>query len=258
MTAALFRLRQDPGSRENSTSTGLLDRPRPAHGDSILRRAIFAAGLTTLLLLALSPGLLCGLAMAFEVPKDSKLDSALYKPSAELVRSLLSDEHIRSKIDQEGDLEITFHGHDVPVDGWIVFDKMDDGTIWNLRFTAPVPDSETADIDRNSLLRFANNWNRDEIAVKLYVDEDGVLQTEHDLPTQFGLNPQEFLENGIRLYENALGRIVDALAEARGGGGGNDSSPDENPNGNSSSGGANGNEQPQKSTAPPDDEGSGI
>lgn len=255
MTTALTRLRPPPGSRENSPATGRPDRPNSAHGDSILRSAILAAGLTTLL--ALVPGPLCGPAMGFEVPKGSKLDSALYKPSAELVRSLLNDEHIRSKIDHEGDLEVTFHGHDVPMDGWIVFDKMDDGSIWNLRFTAPVPDAEIADIDRNSLLRFANNWNRDEIAVKLYVDEDGALQTEHDLPTQFGLNPQEFLENGIRLYENALGRIVDALAEARGGGG-SSSSPDENPDSNSLSGGANGAEQPQKSTAPQEDEGSGI
>jgi hypothetical protein len=257
MKAAPFRLRRASGSRENSTLTGPLDRQRLAHGDLILRSAILAAGLAALLL-ALAPGPLCDLAMAFEVPKDSKLDSMLYKPSAELVRSLLRDEHIRSKIDQEGDLEVTFHGHDVPMDGWIVFDKMDDGSIWNLRFTAPVPSSETGDIDRNGLLRFANNWNRDEIAVKLYVDEDGVLQTEHDLPTQYGLNPQEFLENGIRLYENALGRVVDALAEARGGGGNQSSSPSENPDSNSSTGGANGNQQPQKSTAPPDNEGSGI
>jgi len=216
----------------------------------MLRSAFLIAGLA-LLLVALAPGPASHPAMAFEVPKGSRLDSALYKPSAELVRSLLNDEHIKSKIDHEGDLEVTFHGHDVPMEGWIVFDKMDDGSIWNLRFTAPVPTSEIQDIDRNSLLRFANNWNRDEIAVKLYVDDEGELQTEHDLPTQFGLNPQEFLENGIRLYENALGRIVDALAEARGGGSG--SSPGQNPD----SGGATGNEQPQKSTVEPD-EGSGI
>ena len=216
----------------------------------MLRSAFLIAGLA-LLLVALAPGPASHPAMAFEVPKGSRLDSALYTPSAELVRSLLNDEHIKSKIDHEGDLEVTFHGHDVPMEGWIVFDKMDDGSIWNLRFTAPVPTSEIQDIDRNSLLRFANNWNRDEIAVKLYVDDEGELQTEHDLPTQFGLNPQEFLENGIRLYENALGRIVDALAEARGGGSG--SSPGQNPD----SGGATGNEQPQKSTVEPD-EGSGI
>lgn len=216
----------------------------------MLRSAFLTAGLA-LLLVALAPGPASHPAMAFEAPKGSRLDSALYKPSAELVRSLLNDEHIKSKIDHEGDLEVTFHGHDVPMEGWIVFDKMDDGSIWNLRFTAPVPTSEIQDIDRNSLLRFANNWNRDEIAVKLYVDDEGELQTEHDLPTQFGLNPQEFLENGIRLYENALGRIVDALAEARGGG--SSSSPGQNPD----SGGATGNEQPQKSTVEPD-EGSGI
>jgi len=216
----------------------------------MLRSAFLIAGLA-LLLVALAPGPASHPAMAFEVPKGSRLDSALYKPSAELVRSLLNDEHIKSKIDHEGDLEVTFHGHDVPMEGWIVFDKMDDGSIWNLRFTAPVPTSEIQDIDRSSLLRFANNWNRDEIAVKLYVDDEGELQTEHDFPTQFGLNPQEFLENGIRLYENALGRIVDALAEARGGG--SSSSPDQNPD----SGGTTGNEQPQKSTVEPD-EGSGI
>ena len=229
----------------------------------MLRSAFLIAGLA-LLLVALAPGPASHPAMAFEVPKGSRLDSALYKPSAELVRSLLNDEHIKSKIDHEGDLEVTFHGHDVPMEGWIVFDKMDDGSIWNLRFTAPVPTSEIQDIDRSSLLRFANNWNRDEIAVKLYVDDEGELQTEHDFPTQFGLNPQEFLENGIRLYENALGRVIDSLAEARGSGAGSsggsgssDSGPDENPDSGGTTGGGTGNEQPQKSTIQPD-EGSGI
>jgi hypothetical protein len=67
MKAAPFRLRRASGSRENSTLTGPLDRQRLAHGDLILRSAILAAGLAALLL-ALAPGPLCDLAMAFEVP----------------------------------------------------------------------------------------------------------------------------------------------------------------------------------------------
>jgi hypothetical protein len=223
----------------------------------MLRPAFLTAGLTIALVTA-APGLVFSPALAFDAPSGSRLDSSLYKPSAELVRSLLNDEHMKSKIDQEGDLEVTFHGHDVAMDGWIVFDKLDQGGIWNLRFTAPVPSSETSGIDGDELLRFVNNWNRDEIAVKLYVDDDGVLQTEHDLPAQFGVNPQEFLENGVRLYQNALGRIVDELAQARGGGdGGPDSSdngggtPEQAPDDGGSSGGFN--EQPQKSTIQPDE-----
>jgi protease YdgD len=232
----------------------------------MLRSVFLTAGLTVLLA-AVAPGPLSVPALAFDAPKGSRLDSALYKPSAELVRSLLSDEHIKSKIDGEGDLEVTFHGNDVPLEGWVVFDKLDDGTIWNLRFTAPVPSSEIRGIDREGLLRFANNWNRDEIAVKLYVDDDGNLQTEHDLNVQFGVNPQEFQENGIRIYESALGRVVDGLAEARG----SDSNSDDSGSSNSSSGsvpepkpdtgsansGATGNQQPQKSMIQPD-EGDGI
>jgi hypothetical protein len=234
---------------------------RSAGGDLMLRPAFLAAALT-MAFVTTAPGLFPSPAMAFDAPKESRLDSSLYKPSAELVRSLLDDEHINSKIDQDGDLEVTFHGHDVAMEGWVVFDKIDNGGIWNLRFTAPVPSSETRDIDRDDLLRFANNWNRDEIAVKLFVDDDGTLQSEHDLPVQFGVNPQEFLENGVRLYQNALGRIVDALAEARGSGdSGTDNSnnggnaPDQQPYNGGSSGGSNA--QPQKSIAPPD-EGEGI
>jgi hypothetical protein len=240
-------------------------RLRPAFGGSMLRSAFLSAGLTVLLITA-APGPLCVPAMAFEVPKGSRLDSALYKPSAELLQSLLSDEKIRSKIDQEGDLAVTFHGHDTAMEGWIVFDKLDDGTIWNLRFTAPVPNSKVQGLDRGELMLFANNWNRDEIAVKLYVDDEGMLQTEHDLPVQFGLNPQEFQENGIRLYENALGRLVDALAEARSNGGGDkgDSGTGNDSNDNNSdqpdagsTGGGSGTQQPQKSMIQPD-EGDGI
>ena len=228
----------------------------------MLRSAFLTAGLTVLLV-AMAPGPLSVPALAFDAPKGSRLDSALYKPSAELVRSLLNDEHIKSKIDGEGDLEVTFHGNDVPIEGWVVFDKLDDGAIWNLRFTAPLPPSEVQGIDRDSLLRFANNWNRDEIAVKLYVDDDGALQTEHDLNAQFGLNPQEFQENGIRVYESALDRIVDGLAEARGrdnNGSSNSSSgsvPEPKPDTGSANSGSTGNQQPQKSMIQPD-EGDGI
>lgn len=228
----------------------------------MLRSAFLTAGLTVLLV-AMAPGPLSVPALAFDAPKGSRLDSALYKPSAELVRSLLSDEHIKSKIDGEGDLEVTFHGNDVPVEGWVVFDKLDDGTIWNLRFTAPVPASEVRGIDRDGLLRFANNWNRDEIAVKLYVDDEGLLQTEHDLNAQFGLNPQEFQENGIRIYENALGRVVDGLAELRGSDDSGSSSsssgstPESKPDTGSADSGASGDQQPQKSMIQPD-EGDGI
>jgi hypothetical protein len=222
-----------------------------------------AAGLA-LFLAGLAP--LCPPALAFDAPKGSRLDSALYKPSAELLKSLLNDEHVQSKIDHEGDLEVTFHGNDVAFEGWIVLDKLDDGKIWNLRFTAPVPASEVQGMDQDSLMLFANNWNRDEIAIKLYVDDEGVLQTEHDLAAQFGLNPQEFQENGIRLYESALARLVDHLAEARGGGSGTDNGSSGSSNGSSGGSGSssnstpppgNGNEQPQKSTAQPD-QGEGI
>jgi hypothetical protein len=232
----------------------------------MLRFAFLTAGLTVLLV-AMAPGPLSVPALAFDAPKGSRLDSALYKPSAELVRSLLNDEHIKSKIDGEGDLEVTFHGNDVAMEGWVVFDKLDDGAIWNLRVTAPVPPSEVRGIDRDSLLRFANNWNRDEIAVKLYVDDDGALQTEHDLNAQFGLNPQEFQENGIRVYESALGRIVDGLAEARGSDSNSDNSgssnsssgsvPEPKPDTGSANSGSTGNQQPQKSMIQPD-EGDGI
>jgi hypothetical protein len=231
----------------------------------MLRSAFLTAGLTVLLV-AMAPGPLSVPALAFDAPKGSRLDSALYKPSAELVRSLLNDEHIKSKIDGEGDLEVVFHGNDVPVEGWVVVDKLDDGTIWNLRFTAPVPASEVRGVDRDGLLRFANNWNRDEIAVKLYVDDEGLLQTEHDLNAQFGLNPQEFQENGIRIYENALGRVIDGLAELRGSdsssgdsgsSGSSGSAPESKPDTGSADSGTNGDQQPQKSMIQPD-EGDGI
>jgi V8-like Glu-specific endopeptidase len=151
-------------------------------------------------------------ALAFRPPSDSRIETPVYEVDAALIQSLLADEGIRSKIDNEGDVALEFLVGGESFPGWILLDRIDDRAIWNIRFTTLIPESLTGDRDRDALIVFANGWNRDEIALKLYLDENGRLEAEHDLPVQFGINPDEFKENGIRLYQGSLARAVAALA----------------------------------------------
>jgi len=176
-----------------------------------MRSTAFAAGLLAIL----AAGMLSGgaePAWAFKPPPGSRLDAPVYRVSAPLIQSLLADEGIRGKIDQEGDVSLSFHADDQDLPGWIVFDRVDDGEVWNIRFTAPIPPRLTGDRDRDALIAFANGWNRDEIALKLYLDEEGQLEAEHNLPVQYGFNPDEFMENGIRLYQDSLARALKTLS----------------------------------------------
>jgi V8-like Glu-specific endopeptidase len=176
-----------------------------------MRPSAFTAGLLAFLI-GVTLWACPGPALAFKPPSDSRIATPLYRVSAALLQSLLSDEGILSKIDSEGDVALTFQAaqHDLP--GWIVLDRVDEREIWNIRFTTIIPQELTGDRDRDALIAFANAWNRDEIALKLYLDEDGQIEAEHNQPVQFGINPDEFKENGIRLYQDALARALNALA----------------------------------------------
>jgi protease YdgD len=155
-------------------------------------------------------------ALAFKPPPDSRLETPLYQVSAPLIRSLLADGGIPSKIDNEGDVALDFRAGDRHFPGWILLDRIDGREIWNIRFTTLIPADLTGDRDRDALIAFANGWNRDEIALKLYLDENGQLEAEHNLPVQYGINPDEFKENGIGLYQESLERAVTALASPDG------------------------------------------
>jgi protease YdgD len=148
-------------------------------------------------------------ASAFDPRRAERLDAELYRPTEELVATLLEDQGLSSTIDADHDLEVTFPAGGAEVPGWVIFDRYDDGRIWNLRFTATVP----ADAERrDQFLDYANGWNRDEIAVKLFVNEDGDLVAEQNLPVEFGVNPEEFAENGYRAFIRGLESVLADLA----------------------------------------------
>jgi len=162
------------------------------------------AGLAILALaLAIQP------AAAFPPSAAERLEGNLYKPTEKFAAALLEDEGLSSRVDEDGDLELTFDVKGTEVPGWLVFDRYDDGTIWNFRFTATVP----ADPERkDQFAEYANGWNRDEISVKLYVNEDGDLIAEQNLPVEFGVNPKEFTANGLHAFLDGLESVLKDLA----------------------------------------------
>ena len=165
------------------------------------------AGLALAMLAAVASP--CSPALAFDPGIAEKLDGELYRPTEKLVAALLADEGLTSTVDEDGDLELTFEVAGTEISGWLVFDRYDDGTIWNLRLTATLP----ADAERRDQFHeYANGWNRDEISVKLYVNDDGDLVAEQNLSVEFGLNPKEFAENGYRVFVDGIERVLKDMA----------------------------------------------
>lgn len=146
-------------------------------------------------------------AVAFDASRAERADGELYRPTEDLVGALLEDEGVSTRADEEGDLEATFQIGDTEIPGWVIFDRDDDGRIWNVRLTATLP----VDVERrDQFADYANGWNRDEIMVKLFVNEDGKLVAEQNLAIEFGINPEEFAENGYRAF---IGGIESVLAD---------------------------------------------
>lgn len=151
---------------------------------------------------------LAGPAAAFDPSLGRPVDEQLYQPTEKLVAALLVDQGIRSKVDDDGDLEVTFKVNGVTVPGWLIFDRLDDGSIWNLRFTANLPTDHER---RDQYREYANGWNRDEVMVKLFVSDEEELVAEQNFPVQYGLNPKEFTENGYQVFIDGVGRVLEDM-----------------------------------------------
>jgi protease YdgD len=142
-----------------------------------------------------------------------QLNTPIFKTSESYVKSLLDQEGLSPETTVEGDVAVQWRDGDRRFPGLVAFDRLNGGKIWNLRMAAVLPDKATEDMDTAELLEFANRWNRIENVILLYVNGGHTLVAEHGMLVEYGINPQEFRENGLRRLERTLGRILDQLAE---------------------------------------------
>lgn len=145
--------------------------------------------------------------------EGEQLNMPIFKTSESYVKSLLDQEGLSPETTAGGDVAVRWRDGNRQFPGLVTFDRLGGGKIWNLRMAALLYGKATEDIDEKELLEFANRWNRVENVIRLYVDSGRTLVAEHGMLVEYGINPQELKENGLRRFERTLSRILDQLAE---------------------------------------------
>jgi V8-like Glu-specific endopeptidase len=141
------------------------------------------------------------------------VEGTLFKATDSYVKSLLDKAGLSPRTMNDGDVAVDWHDGNSEYPGIVTFDRNDDGKIWNLRVAAIMPAKATEDLEPDLLAEFTNRWNRVEGMITLYTGEGGVLVASTNMPVEYGINPQEFEANGLRRFEQTLGRILQQLDE---------------------------------------------
>ena len=141
------------------------------------------------------------------------IEGTLFKATDSYVKSLLDKAGLSPRTMNDGDVAVDWHDGNSEYPGIVTFDRSDDGKIWNLRIAAIMPAKATENLEPTLLAEFTNRWNRVEGMITLYTGEGGVLVASYNMPVEYGLNPREFEANGLRRFEQTLGRILQQLDE---------------------------------------------
>lgn len=173
-----------------------------------MRLLVPARFLSTLLLIALAPILPAQAAGTGEA-----VDGSLFKATDGYIKSLLDKAGLSPRTMTDGDVAIEWHDGKDHYPGFATFDRNPDGSIWNLRLAALLPEEAIKGVADNLIAEFTNRWNRSEGLITLFRGEDGVLIAAANLPVEHGLNPAEFQASGIDRVRQTLGRILRQLDE---------------------------------------------
>jgi V8-like Glu-specific endopeptidase len=157
-------------------------------------------------------------AAALDLAGGKPLGLNVYEATRENVAATLDANGIAYRFDADDDIEFDVETNSDPVSAWIIFDEDDNGRIWNLRFYAYLL---TSHVDQELLLEHTNRINRDYWLTKVYIDGDGDVNVELNLPVEHGFIPEELMTNlyeaGVTAVMEVDGEIVAAFGDPDGG-----------------------------------------
>ncbi|MEX1108358.1 MAG: YbjN domain-containing protein [Dongiaceae bacterium] len=152
-------------------------------------------------------------AAALDLPGSKPLRVAVYDATRANVAATLDANDVDYRFDEDNDIEFDIETGSGATSAWILFDEDDAGEIWNLRFIAFL---YTSDYDQDLLLQHVNRINRDYWLTKLFVDTDGDVNIELNLPVENGFVPEEFMTNLYQIGVDSIVEIDTEIASAYG------------------------------------------
>ena len=153
-------------------------------------------------------------AAALDLAGGKALGINVYEATRENVAATLDANGITYRFDEDNDLQFDVETNSETVSAWIIFDEDENGRIWNLRFYAYLL---TSHVDQELLLEHTNRINRDYWLTKVYIDGDGDVNVEMNLPVENGFIPDELMTNlyvaSVNSVKDVDGEIVSAFGD---------------------------------------------
>ncbi|MEX0807752.1 MAG: YbjN domain-containing protein [Dongiaceae bacterium] len=152
-------------------------------------------------------------AAALDLPGSKPLRVAVYDATRANVAATLDANGVDYRFDSDNDIELDVETANGVTSAWILFDEDDTGEIWNLRLIAFL---YTSEYDQDLLLQHINRINRDYWLTKVFVDTEGDVNLELNLPVENGFVPEEFMMNLYQAGVDSLVEIDTEIASAYG------------------------------------------
>lgn len=150
---------------------------------------------------------------AMDLGSAPRTDSAVYKPSRDVVKKAMEKMGIKYTVDKDGDLKFHVTKDDEEMVAYVVYNTLskNDG-VWNLQLIA---EFATKPERYRDLTAYCNDWNKNKRFPKIFMRDEESLRLEMNIPIEYGFNPDEFQHNGMGLFTTTLKQIAEEIDDMR-------------------------------------------
>lgn len=138
-------------------------------------------------------------ANAMNLEGEEKAFSPIYKATDTAVQKTLTKMGTKFTVDSDGDL--IYKMDDTGWKVYVIFNHTSAEKVWNIQVVASFGTKKSR---YDELVDYSNTWNSEKKHPKLSMKDSDTLRAVFNYPVQYGFNPDEFEDNVITVFEDAL------------------------------------------------------